>query len=335
MTGDHTRYDEVLEIAIVGGLAVRELNASGPQDPVGGPASHHQQRPRVSFRQVSAGDEQGLVTAADADGVVVCAEVPDRWIDTLVDQGTPVLIEPWAVDHGTASRLRQALDADPPPRVMPAMPHRYLEESLATGSLISGERLGRLVFVRLGLDPTRLTCADAITTGADGPQGPDLLDVATSAVDLTIGWFGQPVTEVYAQQRSGGSRGSVHHHLTVTTRFVGGGTSITEIDLAEDRHPAGLREILLQGTTGAATVPWDAHPTLLGSGGQVRALAGPDRGGAVKLMLADWLADPAPDRSQIADLLAQVGLRAAIDRSLHDGQPAQLPVPPEAPKEHR
>jgi len=335
LPGDHSRDGETRTIVLVGDETVADPDGSDPLGLDGGPASEHHQRPRVRFRQVSVRDEQGLLTATDADGVVVCAAVPDRWIATWMDQDTPLLIEPWAVGHRTANRLREALTADAPPRVMPAMPHRYLEESLAAGSLISGKRLGRLVFVRLGLDPMRLTCAGAITMGPDEPQGPDLLDVATSVVDLTVGWFERPVTDVYAQQRSGGSRGSLRHHLTITTRFTGGGTSIAEIDLAEDRHRTGLREILLQGTTGAATVPWDAHPTMLGSDGHVRALAEPDGQGVMRRMLADWLVDPAPDRSRIADLLAQVDLRDAIDRSLHDRQPAHLPIPPEAPKEHR
>jgi predicted dehydrogenase len=211
--------------------------------------------------------------------------------------------------------------------LMPAHTHRFYDYGRAVKSTIDGGSVGRPVYVRLAvlggwvwtdwrgwvLNPER-------SGGHVFHNGVHLLDLATW-------WIDDDPISVYAQGRKETSGDlAIYDYLNLVVRYRGGGTAVCEISRANRPRSFSYREVFVQGTTSAVSLPWDGEQglaflehgtTLLPAHAQI----------GFNRQAAAWIAAIRGEAAVAiagADALRSVAMACAGEQSLRTGRPVML-----------
>lgn len=259
----------------------------------------------------------------DVDAVIACT--PNH---THADVGLTVaaaskhllMEKPLATTVADAHRLVEEF-ADRGLRLSPAHIHRYTDygrsvrAAIASGA-VGSPRVGRLTV--LGgwiwpdwrswvLDPDR-------SGGHELHNGVHLLDLITW-------WWQDTPTSVYARGRKQtSSELDIYDYLEMVIQFAGGGVAVCEMSRGHRPATLGYRDVVISGSDGTLSMPWDAESSLVVDERGVGLLptAGTDPFAA---QLHAWLAGEAtpPEDGALA-----VTMAVAVQRSIATGLPVQI-----------
>jgi predicted dehydrogenase len=204
--------------------------------------------------------------------------------------------------------------------------HRVYDYSLAVKSALDAGAVGEPTLIRvtmLGgwlwgdwhawvLDPER--------------SGGHALHNGVHVLDLVTWWMGARPESVYARgRRQTASELPIYDYLEMVLRFPG--DRVAHCELSRAHRPGSLahRDILITGTDGVLTLPWDGEQSLLFDERGMSALP-PTSGSAFARQLDGWL-DAIDGGQPIAggeDGVAAVAMAEAAELSMATGQPVPI-----------
>jgi predicted dehydrogenase len=202
----------------------------------------------------------------DVDAAVVCTpNMTHAQIATsIAEAGKHLLIEkPLAI---TAREAVEVVDAyDRAGRVlMVAHTHRFYDYGRTVRQQIVAGAVGRPRLVRLAilggwiwpdwrgwnLDRTR--------------SGGHALHNGVHLLDLVTWWIGQPPVSVYARgAKQTSAELDIQDYLEMVVQYADGAVAICEMSRGHRPQSLSYRDVLVQGSTGTLTVPWDGEANLV------------------------------------------------------------------------
>jgi predicted dehydrogenase len=211
--------------------------------------------------------------------------------------------------------------------LMAAHTHRFYDYGRVIKHAIEAGDIGRPVYVRLAvlggwiwpdwrawvLDPSR--------------SGGHILHNGIHLLDLATWWVGDAPESVYVQGRKETSGDlAIHDYLSMVVRYRGGCTAVCEMSRANRPRTFAYRDVFVQGTTSALSLPWDAEQGLAFLEGGMGLLPGDSQAGFTREVAA-WLAairghaQPAVtgEEGRLAVAMAVAG-----EESLRTGQVARV-----------
>jgi predicted dehydrogenase len=121
-------------------------------------------------------------------------------------------------------------------------------------------------------------------------SGGHVLHNGVHLLDLATWWIGDEPRSVYVQGRKETSADlAIHDYLSMIVRFTGGATAVCEMSRANRPRTFGYREVFVQGTRGAVSLPWDAESGLAFLEGGTSLLPGDGQSGFDREVVA-WVA---------------------------------------------
>ena len=203
-----------------------------------------------------------LLSWSEVDGCIVCTP-NDTHLDLglqIAAAGKHLLMEkPLAITVDGADALVEAFDAHQLV-LMGAHTHRFYDYGRALKRTIDAGDIGRPVYVRLALlggwiwpdwrawvlDPRR--------------SGGHVLHNGVHLLDLVTWWIDDEPESVYVQGRKETSADlQIHDYLSMIVRFHSGATAVCEMSRGNRPRTFSYRDVFVQGTRGAARLPWDAE----------------------------------------------------------------------------
>lgn len=268
------------------------------------------------------------LTWPEVDGCIVCTpNVSHATIAAAVAAaGKHLLLEkPLATTTADATAVRYAF-ATAGRTLAIAHTHRVYDYSLAVKAALDSGAVGEPTLIRAALlggwiwgdwhawvlDPHR--------------SGGHALHNGVHLLDLVCWWMGATPESVYARgRRQTAAELSIYDYLEMVLRFPG--DRVAHCELSRAHRPGSLvqRDILVVGTGGVLTLPWDGEQSLVFDERGVSALL-PAGGSAFERQLDGWL-DAIAGGPVIAggeDGLAAVAMAEAAELSMATGQPVSL-----------
>ncbi|TDD96419.1 Gfo/Idh/MocA family protein [Actinomadura rubrisoli] len=240
--------------------------------------------------------------------------------------GRHLMIEkPLATTVADARRVVAAFEAGGG-ALLVAHTHRFYEYGRTVKAAIDEGAIGRPVLVRLAflggwvwpdwrswiLDPDR--------------SGGHALHNGVHLLDLVTWWIGRTPDRVYARgHRRTAAELDVHDYLEMVVTYDDGATAICE--MSRGHRPAGLnhRDVVVQGTAGLLTFPWDGAGSVLIDEHGAGTLPGPQNDGFLDQFDAWHIAiRGGPSAVSGPDGVLAVALGVAAERSIATGQPVEL-----------
>ena len=206
--------------------------------------------------------------------------------------------------------------------------HRVYDYSMAVKAALDSGQVGDPLVIRatlLGgwiwgdwnawvLDPAR--------------SGGHQLHNGVHLLDLVTWWMGAQPDSVYARgRRQTASELPIYDYLEMVLRFPGGKVAHCEMSRAHRPGTVNHRDVLVIGTEGTISLPWDAEQSLVFGEQGVTGLL-PVSGSAFTRQLDAWL-DGTPIAGG-AEGLAAVAMAEAADLSMATGLPVALDTKVEA-----
>ncbi|GGV40912.1 inositol 2-dehydrogenase [Actinomadura cremea] len=273
-------------------------------------------------------DLDAALAETRADGAVVCTpnDTHAGIAERVAEAGAHLLIEkPLATDVAGARRAVEVFSRAE--RVlMPAHSHRHYDYALTVRDVIRSGELGDVDLVRLSilggwiwpdwrgwmLDPSR--------------SGGHALHNGVHLLDLVTWWTGDTPESVYARgRRQTAAELGIYDYLEMTVRFAGGAVAVCEMSRGHRPTSYARRDVLVTGTGGTLSLPWDAESgTVTDESGT--ALLPPAGTDGFATQMAAW-ADAvtgAPATVTGADGLLAVGMGVAAERSIATGLPVRV-----------
>jgi predicted dehydrogenase len=263
-----------------------------------------------------------------ADGCVVCTpnDTHAAIAVQVAEAGAHLLIEkPLATDVAGARRAVAAF-ARAGRVLMPAHSHRHYDYALTVRDAIRSGDLGTVDLLRLSilggwiwpdwrgwmLDPAR--------------SGGHSLHNGVHLLDLVTWWTGDTPETVYARgRRQTAAELGIYDYLEMTVAFAGGAVAVCEMSRGHRPNSYARRDVLVTGTGGILTLPWDAEAgTVTDESGT--ALLPPGGTDGFATQIASW-ADAltgAPPAVTGEDGLRAVAMGVAAERSIASGLPVRV-----------
>jgi predicted dehydrogenase len=144
--------------------------------------------------------------------------------------------------------------------LMAAHTHRFYDYGRVIKQAIDAGDIGRPVYLRLAIlggwiwpdwrawviDPRR--------------SGGHVLHNGVHLLDLAAWWLDAEPESVYVQGRKETSADlEIYDYLSMFVRFRGGATALCEMSRANRPRTFAYRDVFVQGTSGALSLPWDAE----------------------------------------------------------------------------
>ncbi|QKW36227.1 Gfo/Idh/MocA family oxidoreductase [Actinomadura sp. NAK00032] len=273
-------------------------------------------------------DLAAALAETGAGGCVVCTP-NDTHADIaleVAEAGAHLLIEkPLATGVAGARRAVEAFAAAG--RVlMPAHSHRYYDYARTVRDVLRSGELGTVGLVRLAilggwiwpdwrgwmLDPAR--------------SGGHALHNGVHLLDLVTWWTGDTPETVYARgRRQTAAELGIYDYLEMTVGFAGGATAVCEMSRGHRPASFARRDVMVAGTGGILTLPWDAESgTATDETGT--ALLPPGGADGFALQIAAW-ADAVTGEPALVtgeDGLLAVAMGVAAERSIATGAPVRV-----------
>lgn len=211
--------------------------------------------------------------------------------------------------------------------LMAAHTHRFYDYGKNVKRVLAGGQIGTPVYVRLAvlggwiwpdwrawvLDPKR--------------SGGHVLHNGIHLLDLVTWWVGDEPVSVYVQGRKETSGDlEMHDYLSMVVRYRGGATAVCEMSRANRPRTFQYRDVFVQGTQGALSLPWDGEEGLAFLEGGTSLLPGDGQAGFDREVAA-WISavrgESAPAISGDEARLS-VALALAGEDSLRTGEVVPL-----------
>jgi predicted dehydrogenase len=263
-----------------------------------------------------------------AAGCVVCTP-NDTHADIAVqiaEAGAHLLIEkPLAVGVSGARRAVEAFSAAG--RVlMPAHSHRHYDYARTVKDVVLSGELGTVELVRLSilggwiwpdwrgwmLDPAR--------------SGGHALHNGVHLLDLVTWWTGGTPETVYARgRRQTAAELGIYDYLEMTVGFADGATAVCEMSRGHRPASYARRDVMVTGTGGILTLPWDAEAgTVTDETGTALLPPGGTDGFATQIAAWADAVTGGPPAVTGADGLLAVAMGVAAERSIASGLPVRV-----------
>ncbi|SFP18271.1 Gfo/Idh/MocA family oxidoreductase [Actinomadura madurae] len=273
-------------------------------------------------------DLAAALAESGASGCVVCTP-NDTHADLTVqiaEAGAHLLIEkPLAVDVAGARRAVEAFAAAG--RVlMPAHSHRHYDYARTVRDVVRSGELGTVELVRLSilggwiwpdwrgwmLDPAR--------------SGGHALHNGVHLLDLVTWWTGGTPETVYARgRRQTAAELGIHDYLEMTVGFADGTAAVCEMSRGHRPASFARRDVMVAGTGGILTIPWDAEAgTVTDESGTALLPPGGTDGFAAQIAAWADAVTGAPPAVTGADGLLAVAMGVAAERSIASGLPVRV-----------
>ncbi|MCA1648146.1 MAG: Gfo/Idh/MocA family oxidoreductase [Chloroflexi bacterium] len=233
-----------------------------------------------------------LLSWPEIDGCIVCTP-NDTHVEVglaVANAGKHLLIEkPLAITLEGADALVSAF-AERQLVLMGAHTHRFYNYGREIKKAIHAGEIGRPVYLRLAIlggwiwpdwrawviDPRR--------------SGGHVLHNGVHLLDLAAWWLGAAPESIYVQGRKETSADlEIYDYLSMVVRFQGGGTAVCEMSRANRPRSFTYRDVFVQGTSGALSLPWDAEQGIAFLEGGTSLLPGEGQGGFDREVAA-WIA---------------------------------------------
>jgi predicted dehydrogenase len=263
-----------------------------------------------------------------ADAFIVCTPngTHAAIAQTIADSGKHLLIEkPLATSISDAGAVVEAFRRSGTTLTV-AHTHRAYDYSLSVKSILDSGAVGEPVLIRaaiLGgwiwgdwsawvLDPAR--------------SGGHLMHNGVHVLDLVSWWLGARPDSVYAKGRGQTDRAlRIDDYLELVLTFPGG--QVAQCEMSRAHRPGGLahRDVLVIGTAGTVSLPWDGEPSLVVDERGTSAVP-PVSGSAFARQLDGWL-DAIEGGRALADGddgLFAVAMAEAAAESITTGLPVQV-----------
>jgi predicted dehydrogenase len=266
-----------------------------------------------------------LLSWPEIDGCIVCT--PN---DTHVEIGLAVaqsdkhlLIEkPLAITLDGADRLIEAF-AERHLVLMGAHTHRFYDYGRAIKAAIDAGDVGRPVYLRLAILGGWIWPDWRAWVIDPGRSGGHVLHNGVHLLDLAAWWLNAEPESVYVQGRKETSADlEIYDYLSMLVRFHGGATAVCEMSRANRPRSFAYRDVFVQGTSGALSLPWDAEQGLAFLEGGTSQLPGEGQTGFDR-EVTGWVAamrgeSSSPVTGQEARLA--VAMAIAGEQSLRSGR---------------
>ncbi|MGH3240957.1 MAG: Gfo/Idh/MocA family protein, partial [Spirillospora sp.] len=263
-----------------------------------------------------------------ADGCVVCTpnDTHTGIAVQIAEAGAHLLIEkPLATDVAGARRAVEAFAAAG--RVlMPAHSHRYYDYARTVRDVLRTGELGTVDLVRLSIlggwiwPDWRGWMLDPVRSGGHA------LHNGVHLLDLVTWWTGDTPETVYARgRRQTAAELGIHDYLEMTVGFAGGATAVCEMSRGHRPASFARREVMVAGTGGILTLPWDAEAgTVTDETGT--ALLPPGGSDGFAAQISAWADAVGGARPAVtgADGLLAVAMGVAAQRSIATGLPVRV-----------
>lgn len=270
-----------------------------------------------------------LLTWQDVDGCIVCTPNDTHAAigQAIGAAGKHLMMEkPLTIDVSSAAFLVRAFDTRGLV-LMAAHSHRFSDYGRVVKQTLDSGEIGRAVFVRLAslggwiwpdwrawvLDPKR-------SGGHVFHNGVHLLDLATW-------WVGDAPVSLYVQgQKTTSGELAIYDYLSMLVRFRNGCTALCEISRGNRPRTFGYRDVFVQGTSGAISIPWDAEQGIAFLEGSTGLLPGDGQVGFDREVAA-WIAAIRGETAPAVtgeDGHLSVAMAAAGEASLRTGQVVTL-----------
>jgi predicted dehydrogenase len=228
----------------------------------------------------------------------------------------------------TVPQAREAADAFAAAGtvLMAAHTHRFYDYGRAVKNAVDAGEVGRPELVRLAIlgdwiwPDWRAWVLDPAASGGHAlHNGVHLLDLATW-------WLGARPESVHARgRRQTAAELEIHDYLEMVVRYTDGSVAVCEMSRGHRTGGVGIRDVLVLGSEGLLTLPWngDAAP-LLSERGYTQLAAPGSNGFAVQLgAWLDAIAGHAP-AMPVEDAVLAVAMGVAAERSIAEGRPVPL-----------
>ena len=263
-----------------------------------------------------------------AGGCVVCTpnDTHAGIAVQVAEAGAHLLIEkPLATDVAGARRAVEAF-AEAGRVLMPAHTHRHYDYARTVRDVLLSGELGTVDLIRLSilggwiwpdwrgwmLDPAR--------------SGGHALHNGVHLLDLVTWWKGGAPETVYARgRRQTAAELGIHDYLEMTVGFADGATAVCEMSRAHRPAAIARRDVMVVGTGGILTLPWDAEAgTVTDESGT--ALLPPGGADGFAAQMAAWAEaiGGGPPAVTGADGLLAVAMGIAAERSIATGDPVRI-----------
>ncbi|MEO3822664.1 Gfo/Idh/MocA family oxidoreductase [Actinomadura sp. B10D3] len=273
-------------------------------------------------------DLDAALAESGASGCVVCTpnDTHAELAVQIAEAGAHLLIEkPLAVDVAGARRAVEAFAAAG--RVlMPAHSHRHYDYARTVRDVVRSGELGTVELVRLSIlggwiwPDWRGWMLDPVRSGGHA------LHNGVHLLDLVTWWTGGTPETVYARgRRQTAAELGIHDYLEMTVGFADGATAVCEMSRGHRPASFARRDVMLAGTGGILTIPWDAEAgTVTDESGTALLPPGGTDGFAAQIAAwADAVAGGPPAVTG-ADGLFAVAMGVAAERSIASGRPVRV-----------
>ncbi|MDF5756393.1 Gfo/Idh/MocA family oxidoreductase [Spongiactinospora sp. TRM90649] len=271
----------------------------------------------------------GAALAETGAGACVVCTPNDTHADLAVqvaEAGAHLLIEkPLATDVAGARRAAEAF-ARAGRVLMPAHSHRYYDYALTVRDVIRAGELGAVDLVRLSLlggwiwpdwrgwmlDPAR--------------SGGHSLHNGVHLLDLVTWWTGDIPETVYARgRRQTAAELRVYDYLEMTVAFAGGAVAVCEMSRGHRPTSYARRDVLVSGSGGILTLPWDAEAgSVTDESGTALLPPGGTDGFATQIAAWADAVTGGPPAVTAEDGLLAVAMGVAAERSIAEGRPVPV-----------
>lgn len=200
--------------------------------------------------------------------------------------------------------------------------HRCYDYGRAVREAITSGAVGRPTLARLSIlggwiwPDWRGWMLDPVRSGGHA------LHNGVHLLDLVTWWIGQNPVSVYARgHKQTAAALDIYDYLEMVVRYDGGAVAVCEMSRGHRPGALSMRDVLVHGTDGMLTLPWDAEANLLidERGTALVPIPGSD---AFARQLDAWLSGK-PIATGDDGLLA-VALGVAVERSIATGQPVDV-----------
>jgi len=210
--------------------------------------------------------------------------------------------------------------------LMAAHTHRFYDYARTVKAAIDSGDIGQPVFVRLAIlggwiwPDWRAWVLDPARSGGHAlHNGVHLLDLAT--------WWigGQPVS-VYARGRkTTAAELEIYDYLEMVVRYADGSTAVCEMSRGHRTGSLNVRDVLVLGTEGTLTLPWDGDSSIVFAEQGVGLVPAAGRDGFA-VQLTAWIdaINGAAAAMSPADAVNAVAMGVAAERSIVTGQPVEI-----------
>lgn len=210
--------------------------------------------------------------------------------------------------------------------LMAAHTHRFYDYGRAVKQQLDSGVIGRPMLARLSIagdwiwPDWRAWMLDPVTSGGHS------LHNGVHLLDLTTWWLDAEPVSIYARGRKQASGElEIHDYLELVVHYRNGATAICEMSRGHRTGGMNYKDVLVAGTDGVLTLPWDGEASILVTPSATALLpAAASNGFAVQLDA--WLSAiaGAPQLMPPQDAVRAVAMGVAAERSIASGLPVDL-----------